>query len=70
METLAAFWVFLKSCGLLMVSLPDILKLVQAIQKAADEAETERKVSTDLKVIHEAFETNDPSKLNALFSSK
>ncbi len=70
MGKVLAFWISLKTFFAVLTSLPDILKLVRAIQKAIDEAETERKVSTDLQKIHEAFTTNDPTKLNDLFRSK
>lgn len=53
-----------------IAALPDIIKLLQALQKQADEAETDRKVRDDLKTIHEAFNAKDPAKLNALFNSK
>lgn len=54
----------------LIKALPEIIQLLNALQKAVDEAETDRKVKDDLKAIHEAFTTKDAAKLNALFSSK
>lgn len=53
----------------LFQALPEILKLLQAMQKHIDEAEGDRKVKEDLKKIREAFSEKDPAKLNALFNS-
>ncbi len=55
---------------LLCQSLPDLIKLIRALEKAAAEAKTQRKVADDVKTIHEAFESKDPTKLNALFASQ
>jgi len=61
--SLATIWGFMKC-------LPELINLYQALEKAAQEAEIERKVQGDIVTIHDAFQTNDPSKLNALFNSK
>lgn len=50
-------------------ALPDLIKLFQLLDQRITEAKTDRKVSDDLKVIHAAFETKDPAKLNALFNN-
>lgn len=54
----------------LLVALPDIIKLLQEIDKAIKDAATDRKVKDDVKTIHEAFAAKDPTKLNALFAGK
>lgn len=53
----------------LLLSLPDLFKLVKVLELAAKEAETNRKVKDDIKTIHQAFEQKDAQKLNDLFSS-
>lgn len=58
---MSAFWVLINS-------LPDLLKLIQALQEAAKKSETERQTKDDIKRIHEAFVSGDPSKLNDLFN--
>lgn len=50
-------------------ALPEILRLLAAIQKNQQEQEIERKVKDDIKVIHEAMLTRDSKKLNDLFKS-
>ena len=54
----------------LILSLPELIQLLKALQKQIDEAETDRKVKNDLKTISEAFREKDAAKLNALFNSK
>lgn len=51
-----------------MQALPDLIKLIQVLQKHIDEADVDRKVQDDVKSIHEAFDAKDPAKLNALFN--
>lgn len=48
--------------------LPEIIALLKAIEKAIQDADTERKVSDDLKSIKEAFSANDSSKLDHIFN--
>jgi hypothetical protein len=55
------FWTFI-------TAIPEIIKLLQVLQKAIDDAETERKVSDDVKTIHEALSSGDATKLNAVFN--
>lgn len=58
-----AFWIeFFKA-------LPALIELVKEIQKAQKENEVQKKVSEDVKTIHEAFKTKDADKLNKLFNS-
>lgn len=54
---------------LLITALPDLIKLLQALQKTIEEANTDRKVTDDLKSLHEAFSEKDASKLNHIFNS-
>lgn len=51
-------------------ALPDLIKLIQTLQKRIDEEGVNRKVAQDVKTINEAFSEKDPAKLNALFNSK
>jgi hypothetical protein len=53
----------------LVKALPEIIKLIQAIQAAIVKAQADRKISGDIKTIHEAFTSGDASQLNALFAS-
>lgn len=50
-------------------ALPELIKLVTVLQKAADEAETSRKVKEDVAEIHQAFLNKDANALNNLFSN-
>lgn len=49
--------------------LPTLLKIIAYAQKANEEAETQRHVKEDLKVIEDAFKEQDAEKLRALFNS-
>jgi hypothetical protein len=49
--------------------LPEIIALLNSIQKAIDQAETDRKVSDDLKAIKAAFDSKDASALNHIFNN-
>lgn len=60
---MSTIWAFL-------TSLPEILKLILQLQKMIQEANTDRKVKDDVKSIHQAFASNDPSKLNSIFNPK
>lgn len=53
----------------LIAALPELLRLLRTVQKKIDEAETNRKVTDDLKAINEAFKSNDPDKLNHIFNN-
>lgn len=61
MSTLSTLWA-------LLTSLPEIIRLVRAIELALKEAEVDRKVKDDVKAIHEAFTTKDAKKLNDIFN--
>lgn len=49
--------------------LPQILALIEVIEKGVREAETKRKVADDLNKIAEAFKEKDAKKLNDIFNS-
>jgi len=50
--------------------LPELIALIKALEAAALEAETKRKVADDITTITSAFKSKDASALNALFNSK
>lgn len=52
----------------LVKALPEIIKLIQAIQKAIAQADADRKVADDIKAIHQAFGAKDATQLNTLFT--
>lgn len=54
---------------LFITAIPDLIKLLQAMQVAIDQANTDRKVSDDLKSLHQAFTDKDASKLDHIFNS-
>lgn len=49
--------------------LPELVQLLRAIDEAIKKSEDDRKIKDDVLLIKEAFKTNDPTKLNALFSN-
>jgi uncharacterized protein YihD (DUF1040 family) len=51
----------------LLKSLPEILALIQILQKAAKEAGIEHDLTKDVGTIHSAFASGDVSKLNGMF---
>lgn len=61
---------FLQGLYTLVAHLPDLIKLLNIITAQVKEAQTDRKVATDLKVIADAFTNKDAQKLNDLFHSK
>jgi hypothetical protein len=54
---------------LFITAIPDLIKLLAALQKAADAAETDRKVKTDLQSLHKAINANDASAVSHIFNS-
>ncbi len=54
-------WIFIKA-------IPDLIKLLEALEKIRIEHETEGKVTDDLKTLHQAFAAKDAAKVTALFS--
>ena len=59
----------MKTLAALIVSLPEILRLIKQIEKIIKEHKTEKKVKDDLKKINEAFEKKDAKLLNDIFNS-
>lgn len=55
-------WLFIRA-------IPDLIKLLQALDKLRIERETEGKVTDDLKTLHQAVAAKDASKVTALFNS-
>lgn len=53
----------------LMIALPEILKLINNIKKAADDDAKIARVKQDIEKINQAFETKDAGKLNEIFNS-
>lgn len=52
-----------------ITAIPDLIKLLSALQKAAEAAETERKVSADLKALQKAVNEKDISAIQHIFNS-
>lgn len=59
---MSTLWNFIKA-------LPALLELFKTLSQRIQEAQTDRKVVDDVKIIHGAFIEKDPAKLNALFNS-
>lgn len=59
----------LKALGALLLALPELIKLIENLQREASKIETDRKVKDDLKIINHAFENNDAEALRILFNS-
>ena len=53
----------------LVTALPALYKLLKLLQARIDAAGVDRKVADDVESIHEAFNANDPTKLNSLFNN-
>ena len=54
----------------LIALLPEIIKLLQALEKRIEEVETERKVKEDLRSLKEAIDAKDHDKIKHIFNSK
>ena len=52
----------------LLSALPQILKLIENIQKMNLEADIQRKVKDDVEKINNVFESKDADALNAIFN--
>lgn len=52
-----------------ILAIPELVKLLDVLQKRMDEAATSKKIASDVKSIHEAFSEKDPKKLHDLFNS-
>lgn len=51
----------------LLISLPDILRLLELIDKNIKSSQVEGKIKDDIKKINEAFKNQDADALNAIF---
>lgn len=58
-----------KTIYALILALPEILKLINNLQKKIEEQKIDSKVKEDLKKINEAFEKKDTKLLNDIFNS-
>lgn len=54
---------------LLITHLPELLRIIELMDKRAKEASTQRNVKADLQTIEDAFKENDAEKLRNLFNS-
>jgi len=61
---------FLSGLLALLRNMPELIKLIQVLQKQIAEASTDRKVKEDLEKIRGAFEKRDAKILNDLFAGK
>ena len=52
----------------ILILLPDLIKLLTAIDKNIKDQESDRKIKDDIKQIREAFSSQDANKLNAIFN--
>jgi hypothetical protein len=53
----------------LIAYLPEILRLIKAIQENQKKSEIERLLKDDIKIINKAFEEQDAKALNDLFNN-
>lgn len=53
----------------LLALLPQIVKLIEALERAIIEAKTERKVEDDLTALQKAIDAKDPSMVNHIFNN-
>lgn len=55
--------------SVLLLNLPQILKMLEAMEQRAREDARDRKVADDLKAIEEAFSTKNGAALDRIFNS-
>ena len=53
----------------LFKNLPELLALLEILQRTLKEAEVDMKMKDAVKTIHQAIETKDASKIDSLFNS-
>lgn len=58
----------MKFVWLFLTAIPDLIKLLKAIEDAQKAAALNKKVTDDLKTLHQAIANNDPAAVTALFS--
>lgn len=59
----------MKLLAVLILNLPQILRLLENMQKRIDKAEEDKKVTQDLDAINKAFEDGDNEALRRIFNS-
>jgi hypothetical protein len=59
----------LKFIWLFLTAIPDLIKLLKALETAIAKAETDRKVKDDLQKLHGAINAGDATAINHLFNS-
>jgi hypothetical protein len=52
-----------------ITAIPDLIKLLMALQTAIEKAEVDRKVNSDLKALREAINAKDPTAVAHIFNS-
>lgn len=62
-------WAFFKGITALLSSIPDIIKLLTALQTAAKKAEVERKTQDDLQALTKAINEKDPAAIQHIFNN-
>lgn len=60
----------IKAIYQLIIALPELFKLISAIQKHHEQQEQKRKIKDDLQAIEKAFNEQDPEALNRVFNNK
>lgn len=58
----------MKLIWLFLTAIPDLIKLLKAIEDAQKQAALNKKVTDDLKTLHQAFANKDAAAVTALFS--
>lgn len=61
--------IYVRLIYILIVSLPDIIRLIDEIKKRHDEEATKDKIKEDINAIKEAFKNRDADALRKLFNS-
>ena len=59
----------IKGLVVLLKCLPEILRLIETMQKRIDEKKLENKIHEDLNKINDAFEKQDANELRKIFNS-
>lgn len=59
----------IKAIIALLVSLPELLKLIKELQKKQDKKAQDKKIKDDVAAIRKAFEENDEEALRDIFNS-
>jgi hypothetical protein len=53
-----------------LTALPDLVKLIQALEAHLQEAKTDENVKSSVQTITDAFKTKDATKLDSLFNAE